>query len=42
MKYAEDTSARKIIDRVMAKARLADPSQRPTFDAMLAEVERHM
>jgi len=42
VKYAEDTSARKIIDRVMAKARLADPSQRPTFDAMLAEVERHM
>ena len=39
--YAE-SSSRKVLDRVIAKARLADPSQRPTFDAMLAEVERHM
>ena len=42
VKYAEDTAAKKVLDRVMSKARLADPSQRPTFDAMLAEVERHM
>ena len=26
----------------MSKARLADPAKRPTFDAMLAEVEQHI
>ena len=41
VKYA-DAASGKILDRVMSKARLADPSQRPTFDAMLAEVERHI
>lgn len=40
--YAEDASAKKVLDRIMAKARLADPAKRPTFDAMLAEVERHI
>ena len=40
--YAEETSAKKVLDRVMAKARLADPAKRPTFDAMIAEVERHI
>jgi hypothetical protein len=40
--YAEDSAPRKVLDRVMSKARLADPAKRPTFDAMLAEVERHI
>ena len=42
VKYAEQTAAKKVLDRVMSKARLADPAKRPTFDAMLAEVERHI
>jgi hypothetical protein len=42
VKYAEDAASRKVLDRVMSKARLADPEKRPTFDAMLAEVERHI
>jgi hypothetical protein len=42
VKYAEDSAPRKVLDRVMSKARLADPAKRPTFDAMLAEVERHI
>ena len=42
VKHAEDAASRKVLDRVMSKARLADPEKRPTFDAMLAEVERHI